>query len=211
MKLISISGRHHGGKTTIADHIVKCVGDRAVRINFADPIREVVFSMCPSWWGLESPEDLKSQDTKDRVLPSGKTVREALQMIGQVYREVDENYWVDIYNERLDQLEGTNMVVITEDMRFVNEFINNQQRYDCLTLRTTRRKDDSKDKSEADLDEIEKATVQMLNTGDVVTGQLYFDQIIFNESMDIDEANDKAMDYVSQHLTSDLKDYERLG
>ncbi len=126
MKMIGISGRRGSGKSTLADNIVQVFFDPdrpVIHINFADALKKlVVDSFIPE----VSIKFLDRQDAKNILLPSGKTIREALQIIGCAYRKIDPDYWIveleTNLNEKQFQLcEPCACYCLISDVRFPNE------------------------------------------------------------------------------------------
>lgn len=104
---IAISGKMGSGKTTLADEIMKQVHeshpDVATKVSLAAPVKEVAYKYF-----------LMPEDVKDRQL---------LQKIGQNFRHIKEDVWVDLMLNNVGALTDTTPVdvVICDDMRFTNE------------------------------------------------------------------------------------------
>ena len=95
---ISLSGKMMSGKSTIAEHLIQLHGFRAV--NFADELKEMAAQLFPS-----------ARHRKDRRV---------LQTFGQRMRDLDADVWVRKLEEKLDQMEGQQIVVA--DTRYPNEY-----------------------------------------------------------------------------------------
>jgi len=104
---IAISGKMGSGKTTLADELIKQVHeshpDVATKVSLAAPVKEVAYKYF-----------LMPEDVKDRQL---------LQKIGQNFRHIKEDVWVDLMLNNVEALTDTTStdIVICDDMRFSNE------------------------------------------------------------------------------------------
>jgi hypothetical protein len=120
MKIIGISGKMGTGKTTLANIIVGKIPG-AIRMSFADPVREEVAELL----GLV-PDDVRDQRFKERTFKLGKrsmTGREILQWWGtEIRRKADCDYWVSIMARRLSSLHDSYIpIVVIDDVRFRSE------------------------------------------------------------------------------------------
>ena len=108
MTLIGISGKKKTGKTTIAEYIQSLYPDRVVIISFADSLKDEV---CEA--GGITRKFL--EDNKDDF-------RLILQGWGTDFRRKHHgtDYWIRKYLSKMLRLTN-NAIVISPDMRFVNE------------------------------------------------------------------------------------------
>ena len=118
---IAISGKMGSGKTTLTNEILRQLQDlnlQGQRLSLADPVKEVARNYF-----------LMPADVKDRLL---------LQQIGQQFRTIKPDVWVDLLMQNVEVMTDTTEVelVICDDVRFVNEFEAMQQG-GWLTIRLT--------------------------------------------------------------------------
>lgn len=108
MTLIGISGKKKSGKTTVAEHIQSLYPDRTFILSFADALKDEV---CEAF-GV-SREFLEQNKDDFRLI---------LQGVGTDLRRkhFGNDYWLRKYLTRLNNL-PKNCIVITPDVRFVNE------------------------------------------------------------------------------------------
>ena len=123
MKIVAFFGPQRAGKSEAAKAVATMPG--WVRMSFADPLYEMLSALL----GVEAR---KLDKNKTAVGLCGKTVRQALQLLGTEFgREmVGRNIWLDAMDRRLDRAanrDGMEGAVI-DDLRFANE-------YDFLRLR----------------------------------------------------------------------------
>ncbi len=115
MSIIGISGYARSGKDTLADYLCEIVPN-AKRIAFADPLKEMVYTLNPSIAevvdavGWERAKDLSTQNTLN--------VRNALQLTGETCRRIfGADIWVDTLVRRID----TSHLWVISDLRYYNE------------------------------------------------------------------------------------------
>lgn len=108
MTLIGISGKKKSGKTTVAEHIQSLYPDRTFILSFADALKDEV---CEA---LGVNREFLEQNKDD--------FRLILQGWGTDLRRkhFGNDYWLRKYCTRLNNL-PKNCIVITPDVRFVNE------------------------------------------------------------------------------------------
>lgn len=133
-------------------------GHRPVKtVRFADELKRIVTTCFEV-----RPSDFETEEGKQRrVHPSGKTVREILQIIGtDVFRELDPYCWVNAYSMRVSQLkneiihetEGREYpLILTPDVRFRNE-VEAIQQLGGVVIRLTRNPIQDNHPSETALD-----------------------------------------------------------
>ena len=119
---IAISGKMGSGKTTLANEILHQFNSgysgQSTMVSLGAAVKEVARNYF-----------LMPDDVKDRSL---------LQQIGQQFRTIKENVWVDLLMRDVDGLADTTDVelVICDDVRFDNEFKAMQQD-GWMTIRLT--------------------------------------------------------------------------
>lgn len=189
------------GKTTVAEFLEREM-DCDVQIHgVAGGIREIVFNMFHVT-GL-MPDSLIEQETKSARHPCGKTFRQILQEVGAKMREIWPDVWLDYWKQGCHK----DTVVIVPDVRFPNE-VKAIQDMGGIVIRLTRNPVDSLDETETAVDghifaPAEYCSVhgnalvdRVTNKG---TGQ-YFDYIVDNEVMSIDETNETVLKIVKEYL-----------
>jgi hypothetical protein len=121
--IIAISAKAGGGKTTLINGLKEqvCDQEKVHELNFADALKQVVlFAFIPNKWNLTIP-DLADQNTKLLITPSGKTIRQLLQLIGtNQFRKLETNIWTRLYRQAYDLL-SPDTWTFTADLRFPNE------------------------------------------------------------------------------------------
>lgn len=121
--LIGLSGKAGVGKTTVADMLAKKLGGK--RVSFADALREEV----TEYFDLGTL--VGTREGKEVTVTMGlreMTVREVLQWWGNLRRETDYNYWVDVIDKlhrdmiyRCTREKTLEQIWIVDDVRFTNE------------------------------------------------------------------------------------------
>ena len=101
--VLGITGGIGSGKDTLCDQAF------AVKIGFADKLKEVCHSL--------TGHDYHLRETKDMEVLSGVTGRKLLETIGATMRALDENYWIDIALK--EALKYDNAII--PDTRYPNE------------------------------------------------------------------------------------------
>lgn len=109
--IIGFMGAIGAGKSTAAEYLRAHSGFRVV--SFATPLKNMVKKITPD--GLINK-------VRDRAL---------LQFIGtDYYRGIDDNYWLQIYRETVQNAGMLGFAVATDDARFDNEFDLIKSQYD---------------------------------------------------------------------------------
>jgi hypothetical protein len=118
-RLIGFCGLAGHGKTTAARHLVSLSGLYAVRLSFADPIRQMLLAM-----GL-SADDMSDPRLKEtpHLLLGGKTPRQAMQSLGTDWgrRMVADDLWLNLARHRATSAMLTGNLPVFDDVRFDNE------------------------------------------------------------------------------------------
>jgi hypothetical protein len=154
MNIILLCGHQQSGKTTIAHSLASELEGKGVQVaGFADAIREELFDGMREWFkakGFYHPADLKRQEVKALTLPTGITVRQALQRIGAMWREIDPGHWIKALYEL--SAKCCHDVLIVPDCRMLNEAEDGRKR-GGIVIKLTRHpvKDDDITESEVDL------------------------------------------------------------
>jgi hypothetical protein len=172
-KIIGISAKKQGGKTTMMAQLVTNLQGSVEVICFADFLKEIV---CKCFAGEHlswvNTAILDAESTKQTKAPCGKTFRELLQYIGtDVFRKLDPNCWINAYKLKAYNTEKD--YIITSDVRFPNE-VEAIHAMGGKVIRLTRAPF-----AQADQHESETA----------LDNYPYFDLICSNEHMSIDEQN----------------------
>jgi guanylate kinase len=100
MKPIAISGKMGTGKTTLL-HILQANEPNFKRLSLADPVKEVAQNYF--------------------MMPKGEKDRWLLQQIGQKFRSIRQEVWVDLLNEKAKAMIQNQFIPICDDVRFPNE------------------------------------------------------------------------------------------
>lgn len=173
MLTIGISGKMGSGKTTLANDIIKHFFEMPFRyLNFADALREKIWQD----FSLERlgfmPHDLVKPNVKEINLSHDKTVRQALQMIGQAYRDIDEDYWVSQYQNMFILGWEEGLVTVTSDVRYLNE-VKCIEEMDGIVLRLTRQVNNDQHESETALDNWAWKPEQFIDNQDMTEDQTF--------------------------------------
>ena len=118
MKLIGLTGKARSGKDTVADRMVWQCGDELMTYAFADPIKDMLFTLLgPAYAEAAEHKELATNWT-------GKSLRELCQTLGTEWGRnlIDQNIWLKRagreYQKNKDL--GYQAMVIT-DVRTANE------------------------------------------------------------------------------------------
>jgi len=121
--IIAISAKALGGKTTLIVGLITAAKNKMIiqELNFADALKYIVlYTFVPENWKL-TVKDLSDQEVKLRKTPSGKTIRQLLQIVGtNQFRILEFDIWTRLYKQRYFTL-PTNDLTFTADLRFPNE------------------------------------------------------------------------------------------
>lgn len=102
---IALSGKMQSGKSTVA-HYLEDTYDGST-YSFADQLKESLMLIgVPRDWLYNTKPDI---------------VRRLMQVYGQVMRDVDEDWWVDIVLDDLEEDYDDDDLVVIDDLRFKNE------------------------------------------------------------------------------------------
>lgn len=202
-KLIAISGKLKHGKDTLADYIEKELanklkeksysiyynqsGEVAVKLSFADPIKNAVREMFPQllYEGLWGPSQNRSKVIENYINPltgEALTIRDCLTSIGAWGRSCNQNCWVDAVMKKINNLIKRNRFIIITDCRYKNEK-EAIQKNNGIVIRVIRPDvgATTQDPSEIDLDDVELSE---------------FDFVVYNTSLD--SLKNFAKDFVCQ-------------
>ena len=97
---IAISGKMCSGKTTLLK-MIQSKEPSYERVSLGDPVKEVA--------------------TNYFLMPKGEKDRWLLQQIGQRFRSIKPEVWVDLLHAKADALIAENKIPICDDVRFPNE------------------------------------------------------------------------------------------
>lgn len=190
MKIIALSGKKQSGKTTAAQHLATKVAHYQM-VNFADKLKQIVCDCL----GAE-PFEMELDEEKNRMLPCGKTVREALQLVGtDWFRNLDPLSWVRAYKNNAQYSVRT---IITSDVRFPNEVkcIQELGGHVIRLLRAPFAEEDQHE-SETALDLTESTTILSKEVGELCGG-LIFDAIIDNREMTLEHKNEAVWKLINE-------------
>lgn len=128
MKLVCISGKRRGGKTTLANILLRDYGWKPLML--AGPLKRK--AMEDFDLSYEQVEGSLKEVIDERY---GMTPREIMIHLGQAYRHVDKDYWVKRTRE---VAQGYNdRVCVIQDMRFKNE-LETFKKHGAFTVRLER-------------------------------------------------------------------------
>lgn len=124
MKIILLSGKAEGGKTTVAlmiKDILENKGKKVLKVAYGDLVKY----LCGKYFNWDGNKDTKG--------------REILQQIGtNIIREKNPNYWVDFVIDFVDLFENEYDCTIIDDCRFVNEIERWGSSWNTTALRVNR-------------------------------------------------------------------------
>lgn len=191
MKIIGISAKKQGGKTTAMNHLVDQLGELNVLVVcFADFLKQIVTRCFGATHGQVNGTD----KDKNTPLSCGKTAREVMQIVGtDWFRSLEPACWINNYKWILDNT--TTPLIITPDVRFPNE-VALIQRMGGHVIRLLRAPfPDDRHESETALDFMEKFTISYEKSlkerhhhlEDIF--EVMFDATINNWEMSIEEQN----------------------
>jgi len=117
--VLGASAKKQGGKSTFLDMLGPEMGDVQV-IRMADELKRTVIDCFTPWeWEL-TIADLESDETKNRMLPCGQTIRQVLQVIGtDWFRGLWEDCWINAWKRQVAESDAD--VIFVPDVRFPNE------------------------------------------------------------------------------------------
>jgi hypothetical protein len=128
VSLIGLSGKKQSGKSTVAGHLIKEYGFRAM--SFADPLREMLYALNPiahvDHWGDEEFRVRQIVDAIgwDRAKEEYPEIRALMQRMGtEAGRNVlGGDVWVRELEARASEALDEGYDVVVPDVRFENEF-----------------------------------------------------------------------------------------
>jgi predicted phage tail protein len=123
MKIIGIMGRAQHGKDTVAQAIINASLEPAVRIAFADALKDEVANFL-RYFTLRIMTHKQALRLIEAKKSKWKWMRRLLQWWGTEYRRnQDQFYWINRYNERVHDAKDKGIkVIVTPDVRFKNEY-----------------------------------------------------------------------------------------
>jgi phosphomevalonate kinase len=150
MRLIALSAKRRGGKTTLGDILFDKYGYNP--ISLADPLK----AMCREQFGLTKEQtDGGLKEVIDERY--NKTPRQIMIGFGQFYRSIDPDFWTKKLFESMRQHTQAQLrTFVVTDVRFTNE-MEWMRRHSALSVRLERSPDLTgayiNDVSETDLDD----------------------------------------------------------
>lgn len=121
MIVIAFTGKKGHGKSTACNKLVEMFGDRIVRVNFKDAlINTMTLKMGGVLTDLSGHYGMTVEQLFNEKPP---VMRRLMQFAGtDIYRELNSNYWVDLWSESVSKYKDTDKIIVTDDVRFNNEF-----------------------------------------------------------------------------------------
>ena len=129
--------------------------------------------------------NFNTDESKNKVTPCGKTVRELLQIVGtEMFRNLDNDVWINTWKKHVASMCPHYDIIVVSDVRFPNE-VKAIQDMGGIVIRFTRAPFASNDThpSETALDNFDG-----------------FDYVVDNSNMTILEQNEAVLDIVEQHV-----------
>jgi len=104
--LVGLSGKAGSGKSTIAQQLVDNYG--FIKLSFSEELKRLCWHYFPSIMALGKLNEL---------------CRKTLQKIGQVFRDINPNVWVNILISQLNYhlARDSNVRIVVDDVRYLNE------------------------------------------------------------------------------------------
>ncbi len=211
MKVIGLSAKMQGGKTTATNAIIKhfCgleYNYTIHEISFARFLKEIV-ARC--FFGVP-----KFTENMKEAMVSGKSGREWLQIVGtDWFREAHATCWVNSAQAAIEEILGCTIeeelagdgkeaiekLFVISDVRFENElkFVQDIGGHVIRLLRNTQ--PDCTHESEKALD-IAEGTTKLCTTHEFSPYTLVFDALIDNKDMSLEEKNVKVIEMVGKLL-----------
>ena len=134
MKCILISGYKGSGKDIVGD-ILKYRFDNVMMTSFAKKLKYI----CSKKYGLPIDYFYHYKD-EYLVSPYECKPRDLLRIVGEWYRNVDKNYWVNAIVNEIEKYESKypDGVVIITDYRFLNEYEVIKHRWETTRIHVDR-------------------------------------------------------------------------
>lgn len=124
MRIIAFTGKKGHGKSTATNKVREVLEGQGLtvkRINFKDSLVAVIKSNCKGI--LEDLSKHYNMSIDDLFETKPQIMRRLMQFIGtDVYREMNNSFWVDSWASKLDPYKRSDVVIIVDDVRFQNEF-----------------------------------------------------------------------------------------
>jgi hypothetical protein len=121
MRNIGLIGKARAGKDSAAAHLVAT--QAYTRLAFADPLKEAALKINPFVDGFSNDRlaDIVDADGWEYAKDVYPEVRRILQHIGQIVREIDEDFWLRECLRKVAGATKLNMPVVITDVRYANE------------------------------------------------------------------------------------------
>lgn len=128
MQIIGFAGYMGSGKSLAASFL----RDNAFEVNFADPLKEM-FTNIATFHSLYGPSSARLSNIKG----SSVSVRVGLQTVGNAMREIDPNFWVDLWAEKVRVIKSKAnpaifRYIVAADVRYPNEVFKIHQLGGCV-------------------------------------------------------------------------------
>lgn len=99
MNIIGFTGYKGSGKSEAA----RALYSESLQVNFADSLKEM-FDKIATHYSLYGPTEVRN---KAFITGTTVTVRRALQTVGVAMRDLDEDFWVKLWKDRIKRIKET--------------------------------------------------------------------------------------------------------
>jgi hypothetical protein len=196
--VFGVSAKKQGGKSTFLGMLGPKMGDVQV-IRMADELKRTVINCFTPWEWKLTIEDLESDETKNRMLPCGRTIRQVLQVVGtDWFRSLWEDCWINAWKRRVSETDAD--VVLVPDVRFPNE-LRAVQEMGGFVIRLMRAPfgDQDQHESETALDQVEYDSLYVMDDS-VGCSMLNFDYVYDNRDKTLEDTRVWMNDTFLPHL-----------
>lgn len=179
--IVGISGKKGSGKTTVGMFLMEHL-EWAEHVDFADELKR----LCQVAYGADHRHVYGTEADKNTVIQGcGLTARQLMQRLGSAMRAIWPDCWIHAWERTVMEKIATYgaVPIIACDVRYHNE-VQAIHRLGGIVIRLTRAPHADEHESETGLDD--------LHLCDPESG-LYFDEVIKNDGMTVDEANREAL------------------
>ena len=179
--IVGISGKKGSGKTTVGLFLMEHL-EWAEHVDFADELKR----LCQVAYGAQHCQ-VYGTDVEKNTLVNGcnLTGRVLMQRLGSAMRTIWPECWVHAWERTIKERQAKHGMVpmVTCDVRYPNE-LQAIHRLGGIVIRLTRAPHADAHESETGLDDV--------NSGNPEDG-LYFDEVIDNARLTVDETNAEAL------------------
>lgn len=206
VELIGVSGQMQNGKDTLADYLKLKLNGNWKRVAFAKNVKQIFID----YFGVDAQFIEKWKVIDENPPKFKKSVRKSLQFIGDGFREILDNIWIDkLFNTET-------YPIIISDCRYINELkeIRNRGGLNILIWRPGMENNDPNG-SEAQIKPVVEFYAKLgiegkvtncykLSKDIVPTGADYIDYFIINNNV-IDKLYNKIDELILQDLVENVK------